>query len=144
MNSTASARVTCDSYRVFSAQTIKYILNTMAAHERRTSNLCASVVIGTLALSCLCVTVTDALSVDENGVIVFDPLPSLGEFRSDSDAYKNDGIRPGLLGDMARGWVDVVQPRGLPLGKYVTLKTEGGDTKSKRCALSRIEKLLTK
>ncbi|XP_072041192.1 prominin-1-A-like [Amphiura filiformis] len=87
----------------------------MAAHERRTASLCAYVVIGLIALSCLCVTLTDALTVDEDGDILFDPLPSLGKFESDADAYESDGMRPAVLGDMARGWVGFIQPNGFPL-----------------------------
>ena len=57
------------------------------------------------------------LNVDDVGNIQFDPLPDLGEFKADADGYKSDGSRPGILGDMARGWVDFVQPNGFPTGK---------------------------
>ena len=90
----------------------------MAAHERRTSNLHTSVLGGFLALMFLCVIQANAkLNVDSEGNIQFDPLPDLGEFKADADGYKSDGSRPGMLGDMARGWVDFVQPSGFPTGK---------------------------
>ena len=55
-------------------------------------------------------------SKSPNGSIMWEPLPSLGEFVVDPDLYKTDGNRPATLADMSRGWVNVLQPNGFPIG----------------------------
>ena len=56
-------------------------------------------------------------SKTSDGLIIWDPLPSLGSFNVDPDQYKNDGNRPATLADLSSGWVDFIQPKGFPLGK---------------------------
>ena len=95
----------------------------MAAHERRTTQWFLIVVLVTLTLlssSTPWVGITtsvQAMEMSPDGEIDWDPLPEMGEFKSDADAYKTDNMRPRMLADMARGWVDFVQPQGFPIGK---------------------------
>ncbi len=60
-------------------------------------------------------------SKSPNGSIIWEPLPSLGEFVVEPDLYKTDGNRPATLADMCRGFVNFLQPSGFPIGKSISL-----------------------
>ena len=56
-------------------------------------------------------------STGPDGVIIWDPLPTLGSFVVEPDQYQTDGDRPDTLASMSTGWLDFIQPHGFPLGK---------------------------